>query len=95
MALVQPGMREVQCKQCLAMTTVPDGTDPHSLTWCGCCAVTGEDGQPHHHGEAAAACSPDQHGGQPCWNPPAVPKPDGCKVCRPVIHFATAGARLA
>jgi hypothetical protein len=67
------------------MREIPAGADPHSLTWCGCCT------EDHHHGEAAAACSPDQHGGQPCWNPPDVPKPDGCTVCRPLIHFAVAG----
>jgi hypothetical protein len=67
------------------MNWVPDGVDPHTLTWCDCCT------QDHHHGQAAEACSPEAHGGQPCWNPPETAKPDGCTVCRPVIHFATAG----
>lgn len=80
-----PG-RQVQCKSCLAIARVPDGADPHSMTWCGCCA------EDHHHGEGAAACGPEAHGGEPCWNPPSVPRPDGCGVCRPVMHFVVAGS---
>jgi hypothetical protein len=78
--------RRVQCKTCLAVADIPADTDPHARTWCTCCT------EDHHHGAAAEACSPANHGGQPCWNPPAQPvKPDGCGVCRPVIHFAVAG----
>jgi hypothetical protein len=61
-----------QCKQCLAMTDLPPGTDPHSRTWCGCCTITGEDGRPHHHGRAAASCPGDNgigHPGEPCNHP--------------------------
>ena len=89
----------VQCKQCLAMTDLPPGADPHSRTWCGCCAVTDkETGQPHHHGRdvlAAADCEAANHPGRPCFSPPGQPdKPDGCAVCRPIIHFAVAGDPL-
>ena len=73
----------IQCKQCSSSINVDPGTDPHTLSWCNCCT------EDHHHGEAAAAC-PQAHEG-PCWNPPTVPvQPDGCTVCRPVIHFANA-----
>jgi hypothetical protein len=86
---------QYQCKQCLAMTDLPPGTDPHSRTWCRCCTVTGDDGQPHHHGRdvlAAADCEAANHPGNPCWHPPTQPeRPDGCAVCRPVIHFAVPG----
>lgn len=85
----------VQCKQCLAMADLPAGTDPHSRTWCGCCAVTDEaTGQPHHHGRdvlGAADCEAANHPGAPCWNPPGTPRPDGCTACRPIIHFPVAG----
>lgn len=82
--------KRYQCKQCLAVAELPADADVHTRTWCGCC--TQQDTDPaHHHGETAAACSPEAHGGEPCWNPPAVPKPDGCTVCRPIIHYAVAG----
>ena len=76
--------RQVMCKQCLAVKDIPDGADPHALTWCTCCT------QPHHHGQGAAACTPEKnHPGQPCWNPPAQPvRPGNCGVCRPLLHFA-------
>jgi hypothetical protein len=74
------------CKQCLAVCTVPDGVDPHTMAWCNCCT------DDHHHGEGAAACSESQHPGQPCWNPPMQPvRPDECGVCRPIVHFGVAG----
>jgi hypothetical protein len=122
----QAGGRQVQCAQCLAMNWVPDGVDPHTLTWCQCCT------RDHHHGQAAEACPGNGgigHPGEPCPHPnplactvltrtlatpvdlapadgpaPAEPAPrepcpgghcgagvKGCTVCRPVIHFATAG----
>jgi hypothetical protein len=94
-AQTRPGTRQVLCKQCLAVAEIADGTDPHSLTWCACCTITGDDGQPHHHGASvmeAEACAAANHPGQPCWNPPGQPvKPDGCTICRPVVHFAVAG----
>jgi len=89
---------KVQCKQCLAMTDLPPGADPHSRTWCGCCAITGEDGRPHHHGRGvlpAADCEAANHPGEPCWDPQAPrEKPDGCTRCRPVTHFPVAGEPL-
>jgi hypothetical protein len=91
---IQPTKR-IQCKQCLTVAEIPEDTDPHAVQFCTCCTQTNENGDVHHHGEAAAACSPDQHGGEPCWNPPLVPKPDGCTVCRPLIHFATTNVFLA
>ncbi len=76
---------QVMCKQCLAVTDLPPDTDPHTVTWCGCCVID------HHHGEAASGC-PREHDG-PCWQgPQSGPRPPGCTVCRPVVHFATAGA---
>jgi hypothetical protein len=98
--------RRVQCMQCLAVNEIPDGVDPHTLTWCQCCTLD------HHHGEAAAACPGNEgagHAGQPCTfpNPRActvltAPGDDcpgghcgigveGCAVCRPVIHFGQPG----
>lgn len=117
--------RQVQCKQCLATASVPDGIDPHTMTWCSCCT------QDHHHGQAAENCPGNNalgHPGAPCSHPnpractvvsQPVPLPDGsepppdiagvrpagedcpgghcgagvpgCTVCRPIIHFATAG----
>jgi hypothetical protein len=81
-----PG-RQVMCKQCLAVIEIPEGTDPPALTWCGCCPEN------HHHGKGAAACTSEKnHPGQPCWNPPQHPvRPEGCLVCRPVMHFVVAG----
>jgi hypothetical protein len=71
--MTQPApTRRVQCQQCLAVTQLPDGADPHAHTWCGCCPITGDDGQPHHHGQAAAACpgsGGEGHPGQPCPHP--------------------------
>lgn len=62
--------RQVQCKTCLAMTTVPDGVEPGSLTWCRCCTAD------HDHGQAAAACPGNGEAGHPgaaCPHPnPAV-----------------------
>lgn len=88
-------MAQYQCKQCLTVTDLPPGTDPHARTWCGCCPLTGEDGQPHHHGAQvldATECEAANHPGHPCWHPPTQPaRPDGCTVCRPVIHLAVAG----
>jgi hypothetical protein len=78
-------MPMVQCKQCLAMTSLDPGTDPHTRTWCQCCTID------HHHGEAAAACAADDS--HECWQgPQSGPRPPGCQVCRPVIHFANADA---
>jgi len=85
-------MAQFQCKQCLTVTELPDGSDPHAHTWCNCCTQTGDTGEIHHHGEnsmLAADCEAANHPGQPCWHPPAQPvRPDGCTVCRPVIHMA-------
>lgn len=79
-------IKQVMCKQCLAVCNLPDGTDPHAVTWCGCCT------EDHHHGMGALMCSPAAHGGEPCWNPPEQPaRPDGCLVCRPVVHFCLPG----
>lgn len=101
-----PG-RQVQCKTCLAVTAVPDGVLPGSLTWCSCCT------QDHDHGIAAASCPGDGgigHPGEPCSHPSpracTVVTPagedcpgghcgagvNGCTVCRPVIHFVVAGS---
>lgn len=98
--------RTVQCKQCLATASVPDGVDPHTMTWCQCCTIE------HHHGQAAESCSGNNgvgHEGAPCTfpnpractvvTPPGEDCPgghcgvgvDGCTVCRPIIHFVTAG----
>jgi hypothetical protein len=30
----------------------------------------------------------------PCFSPPQTSRPDGCTVCRPVIHFAVPGEPL-
>ena len=77
---------QVMCKQCLTVKDVPPGVDPHTLTWCNCCT------QDHHHGAGAAACQPEaSHPGQACWNPPWTPRPDGCGVCRPVVHLPVTG----
>lgn len=102
----QPRTRQVQCQQCLAVTTIAEDTDPHAVNWCRCCPLD------HHHGQAAAACpgaGGAGHPGQPCPHPnPAVctrltppgepcpgghcgPGVPGCTVCRPVVHFAVAG----
>jgi hypothetical protein len=92
-------MAQYQCKQCLAMIDLPPGADPHASTWCGCCDVTDESGRPHHHGAgvlAAEECEAANHPGQPCLSPPGRPdKPEGCTVCRPVMHLAVAGEPLA
>jgi hypothetical protein len=89
-------MPRVACKTCSATVDLPPGTDPHAVTWCGCCT------EPHHHGDAAANCPQDHDG--PCWNPPVagVPpelqpgavsaRPPGCTVCRPVAHYPVAGS---
>jgi hypothetical protein len=80
---------EYMCKQCLAVTNLPPGTDPHSVTWCGCCT------QNHHHAENARNCGPDTHPGELCWNPPTQPlRPDNCGVCRPIVHFGVAGVMM-
>jgi len=80
---------QVQCKTCLAMTSLPPGSDPHAHTWCDCCQVD------HHHGLGvlpAAECQVANHPGTACWGHPGVAvRPEGCTVCRPVIHFAVAG----
>ena len=55
--------RQVQCEQCLAIANVPDGGDPHAMTFCGCCT------QDHHHGVTALACPGNSaigHPGAPC-----------------------------
>jgi hypothetical protein len=79
----------IMCIQCLAETNLPPGADPHASTWCQCCTID------HHHGEsvmAAEACAEANHPGVPCFSPPGQPvRPDGCTVCRPVMHFAVAG----
>lgn len=89
MTVAQPRMRQVQCKQCLAIKDIAEGEDPHALTWCGCCTAG------HHHGASvrpAAECATANHPGQPCWNPPEQPvRPEGCTICRPVLHLAVAG----
>jgi hypothetical protein len=86
---------QFQCLQCLAMTDLPPGTDPHSRTWCECCTIAGDDGKPHHHGKSvmsAAECEAANHPGALCLSPPGQPdKPDGCTACRPVVHFAVVG----
>ncbi len=91
-------MAQFQCKQCLAMIDLPPDADPHASTWCGCCAVTDDAGNPHHHGASvlpAVECEAANHPGMPCFHPPERPdRPEGCTVCRPVIHFAEAGDRF-
>jgi hypothetical protein len=86
---------QYQCKTCLAMTDLPPGTDPHARTWCECCTVTDDSGAPHHHGRdvlSAEKCEEANHPGMPCFSPPGhADKPEGCTVCRPVMHFAVAG----
>lgn len=80
---------QVMCKQCLAVANLPDGQDPHAVSWCRCCDAD------HHHGEAAQACGDSQHPGELCWNPPGQPvKPENCGVCRPVHHMPTVGNAL-
>lgn len=78
----------ISCKQCMSSINVDPGTDPHSLTWCQCCSAD------HHHGAdvlPADQCEAANHPGQQCWHPPDQPvRPDGCTVCRPVIHHANA-----
>lgn len=90
MTVPQQAMKRVQCAMCLAMAEIPGDVNPHSRTWCGCCT------RDHHHGEgvmAAEECAAANHPGQPCFSPPLVrDKPDGCTVCRPVIHWAVAGS---
>lgn len=85
------GTKQAICKQCLAVAEIPAGVDPHSRTWCTCCTVD------HHHGAdvlEAEACAAANHPGEPCWNPPEQPvKPDGCSICRPVVHLAVVGPR--
>jgi hypothetical protein len=76
---------QVQCATCLAMTSLPPGTDPHAVTWCGCCTIE------HHHAEGNDECAADDS--HECYRGvTSGPRPDGCKVCRPVIHFANADA---
>lgn len=86
---------QIICKTCLAAADLPPGADPHAHTWCECCTVTGDDGKPHHHGRDvlnAEECAQAGHPGQPCWNPPSQPvKPDGCTICRPVMHMPEVG----
>jgi hypothetical protein len=80
-------MGMVQCKQCLAVKDIPPGEDPHDHTWCGCCMIS------HNHGEGNAECAADDS--HDCWQgPQAGPKPDGCQVCRPVVHFANSQMRI-
>ena len=82
----QPGTKRVQCKQCLAMSDIPADADPHSVTFCGCCT------EDHHHGEnvlPADVCQ-ENHPGVPCHGAVlGAPRPEGCTVCRPIIHYAT------
>jgi hypothetical protein len=89
----------ILCKTCLAVTDLPPGADPHAYTWCECCTVTDESGKPHHHGRdvlSAEECETANHPGKRCWHPPAQPdKPDGCTICRPVMHLPVAGVVLA
>jgi hypothetical protein len=86
---------QYQCKQCLAMTDLPAGTDPHSVNWCECCTVPDDTGEVHHHGANAMTaedCAAANHPGEPCFDPQSgKPAPEGCTVCRPVIHFAVVG----
>jgi hypothetical protein len=74
----------IMCLQCQAMKNLPPGADPHAYTWCTCCTVKGEDGEPHHHGRAAESCSGNGgigHPGEPCPHP----QPRACiVVSRPV-----------
>jgi hypothetical protein len=77
---ILPGLRLVMCKVCLTSTHVNPNQDPHTVLFCRCCP------EQHHHGEAASAC-PKTHEGS-CWNPPDQPnRPDGCTVCRPILHL--------
>ena len=79
-----PIVHIVQCPQCLVMASIPEGQDPHAAFRCACCD------EEHHHGEQANNC-PREHDG-PCWTGPlAGPRPDGCTVCRPLIHFGAGG----
>jgi hypothetical protein len=75
----------IQCMQCGAMKDLPPGADPHDYTWCTCCTITGDDGKPHHHGQAAASCPGNGgvgHPGEPCPHP----NPKICiRVSRPVL----------
>ena len=76
-----------QCKQCLAVIDIPAGQDPHARTWCGCCMID------HHHAEGNAECAADPS--HECWQgPQSGPRPPGCKVCRPIVHFANAQMTL-
>jgi len=77
----------ISCKQCLASINVDPGTDPHTLTWCQCCTID------HHHADGNAECALDDS--HECWQgPQSGPRPDGCKVCRPVVHHANANLIL-
>jgi hypothetical protein len=80
---------QYQCKQCLALISLPPGEDPHAHTWCDCCQVD------HHHGASvlsAPECEAANHPGQPCWHPPTQPeRPEGCTICRPILHLPTVG----
>lgn len=83
----------VECKQCHIQQYIPEGQDPHDPVkglQCRCCTIE------HNHGEAASACTgssstegPVGHDGTPCWTGEGE-KPEGCTVCRPVIHYAMA-----
>lgn len=83
---VQPTKR-IQCKNCLAVSEIPGDKDPHTVTFCGCCT------EDHHHGEGvlpAEQCEAENHPGTQCHGHVlGAPRPDGCTVCRPLIHFAT------
>ena len=67
---------KIQCNQCLAMTDLPPGADPHASTWCDCCTIRDDSGEIHHHGRAAESCPGNNgigHPGEPCDHPnPAV-----------------------
>lgn len=77
----------VQCKGCAATAFVQEGQDPHVVLRCGCCPD--QDTPGHHHGQSANACASDPS--HVCWSGPlSGPRPDGCKVCRPILFLPNA-----
>lgn len=79
------------------MLEVPEGADPHAaLDAVGCSHCADGHGPDVNCRETAQACYEARLAGQPlhdgpCWNPPAVPdRPEGCAVCRPILHMGNA-----
>jgi hypothetical protein len=76
----------IKCRIGGEMIDVGEGEDPHAaLDATGCSHCADGHGRDVHCGQSASGCGREHDG--PCWNGEGE-RPDGCAVCRPVIHMA-------